>query len=60
MYEQDFDLDKLINNAQLDLDNIDLYDDFELEEMLEWLELEADIPDEEIIKTIEEELNSDL
>lgn len=60
MYEQDFDLDKLINNAQLDLDNIESYDLFELEEMLEWLELEKDIPDEEIIKTIEEELNSDL
>ena len=45
MYEQDFDLEELLKHIDLDLDPIDQYDEWELEEMLEWQELEKDDAD---------------
>jgi len=42
MYEQDFEqtLEELIKQADLELDPIEQYEDWEIEEMLEWLRLE--------------------
>lgn len=60
MYEQDFDgmtLEEIIKYAQLDLDPLEQFDEFELEEMVEWLKLEQ-FDEADIITKIEEELNN--